>query len=133
MADVKRAKTGLVRILQNKDEVAGHGRGFEPADRHVLSAFRTDLRNYQERREGHDVDVIQRRRLREPPSRFAIAGSAVGTDGGDPLANERQPGQRAGRRIVEGENPAVATLEILASADEGSQQRRRLGLGLEER
>ena len=113
----KQCEIGQARVREYPHEIARNDRRFQPADGRVLPALRTDFRNHQKRRVGEDVDVVESRRRRELARRRACAVLTVGADSGDPFPHERQPRQHFGRRVVQRQNPALATLQVLPRAD----------------
>ena len=82
----------------------------QPANGQVLPPFRTDFRENEKQCGGQDVYLPQRGRISQFQRGRPLAGSPVRANGGDPRSNARQPGQRGRGRIMQGENPALATL-----------------------
>ena len=133
MAEVSSAKSTRVASGRKAKFVAGYDRWLQPADRRVFAPFGTDFGDNQERRGGQDVHLPEGGCVGQFQRELALAGPPVRANRGDTLPDEGQPRQLVRRCIMQGKNPSPASLQVLACADKGLQERHGVRLRVQKR
>ena len=131
IAEVSSAKSARVALGSSRSLLLGTtGGSSQPMGTYSRRSELTSGRTRNGARQH--VDVVERGSVGQLLRRPALAGAAIGPDGGDALSDKRQPSQHPGCCVVQGENPALAASQILAGSDEGTQEHRSVRLGLQQ-
>ena len=133
IAEVSSAKSTSDASFRMRTKLLGMVGG----SNHPIGAYsrRSELASgiTRKRRSRNDIDMVERRRLRELPGRFTFAGLSKCADLGNAFPHMWQSPQDMGRDVVQCQNPPFAAVQILASADVGSKVRCRRRLCIQKR